>query len=110
MAITNVTQLNKLNDFRLSTEGFLLSEAYLRKLQSMRAIPRYQALARTDAKNWALRQFFRISIGNDIYWANAVTGTLYNSEGICMSSSVLRLLEKPTPAVDTVHMPVMLAA
>lgn len=81
----------------LSSDALCLSEAYLSKLKSDPSQQVYECLLNTPNSLAVNRKFYLVNIKGISYWANAVTGTLFNCNGRCMTSKLLSLKQAPIP-------------
>ena len=85
------------NNSMISLEGFCLSEHYLSKLQRDSKQRQYEVLVLDISNAKTLRRFYALEINAIDYWADVVTGTLYKTDGTCMTSPVRRLIGEPIP-------------
>lgn len=71
-------------DSRISREGFALSTEYMAKMD--RSKKAYHTL-KTDFGDYPKRKFYKVSMNDQEYLADAITGTLYAIDGRSMSGS-----------------------
>jgi hypothetical protein len=81
---------------KLSKKTFALSEEYLAKLSRDKTQQQYTGIVNLVGENMT-RGFLQVEIGGTSYWADAITGSLYNSEGQCKTSTRLLLVGEPWP-------------
>ena len=82
----------------LSSDALCLSETYLTKINSDSSQQVYECFLISPYSMPVNRRFYLVNIKGISYWANAVTGTLFISNGKCMTSNLLSLKQVPTPA------------
>ena len=111
MAIKEDQKHVRMNISKLSCDGFFtLDSAYLKSLQNNHHLQQYEALIQIYAGNNARRRFYRVSINGATYWADVITGSLYNSAGRCMTSFTLQFKEQPIPVSGNGALQARLAA
>lgn len=81
----------------LSSDALCLNEAYLTKINSDSSQQVYECLLFSPNSMPVNRKFYLVNIKGIPYWANAVTGTLFNSNGKCMTSNLLSLKQLHIP-------------
>lgn len=82
----------------LSSYGFCLNEEYLNVLKNDARQQIYEGLLTSSNSSLShKRVFYLVQIKDVSYWANTVTGSLFNIDGKCMTSRILRILEQPIP-------------
>lgn len=79
----------------LSKEALCLNEIYLGKINKDTSREIYQCKLISSSSKPVMRNFYKVEINNKIYWANTVTGTLFNNNGKCMTSYLLWLNDVP---------------
>lgn len=94
MEMKIASKITHLDANKLSREAFVLNETFLKRLQQSRQ-QLLEACIRVSTKEIVQRSFYLVRINGAAYWADSNTGSLYDNQGNCKSSSLLRLLAQP---------------
>lgn len=98
-----VKSVNNLYEFNtiLSKESFCLSETYITKLINDKKQQIYHGLMYDNSSKPMIREFFYVKVNGEFYWASKNTGVLFNKNGLCKTSSILKLKEPPITFENT---------
>jgi len=95
--MNNVHELNRI----LSKESFCLCETYIAKLKNDKKQQVYQGLMYDNSSKPMFREFFYVKVNGEFFWASKNTGILFDKNGLCKTSSILKVKKPPVSLENT---------